>query len=225
MKNICITGDSWGCGEWDKINKKYSVSHKGLEEYLKQDGFNVLNLSKPSASNLGAYEKLKTVQISNFDLILFFHTDPCRDFQHTTSKINLSTYLQKAEEAMQAHLLRLNQLGSKIYLIGGHSKIEKSNTSNFQNLHVLIPSVIEFLCPNISQSYYCRNDFLDLIVEHYSSDKEFINFIHDEWTKQNLLYTSEDPRVLNYFHPNKIHANRNAHREIYKEVIKLIESV
>jgi len=39
---ILIAGDSWGCGCWDTNQKVY---HRGLEQYLHDNGHNVINLS------------------------------------------------------------------------------------------------------------------------------------------------------------------------------------
>ena len=224
MKNICITGDSWGCGEWGRIDTKYQILHKGLEHYLKNDGFNVKNLSTGGSSNVRSYQRLKENVLNKFDLILFFYTDPCRDFDNTFHLFDqtLETYLQKANEAMLLNLHQLNQLNYPIYLIGGHSKINEDDVVNFKNLNVFIPSIIELLCPNFNHSYYSKTRWLDYIVENYSHDKQFIDFIYDNWKKQNLLFDTNDEKILYYFHPDGMHANRYAHYEIYKKVIELL---
>ena len=52
---ILITGDSWGCGEWDGLNVDYRVTHAGIEQYLRDDGYDVENISIGGNNNLMSY--------------------------------------------------------------------------------------------------------------------------------------------------------------------------
>jgi len=51
---ILIAGDSWGCGAW----KNYKVYHRGLEQYLYDSGYSVVNISCPAGSNENTVERL-----------------------------------------------------------------------------------------------------------------------------------------------------------------------
>jgi hypothetical protein len=82
-------GDSWGAR---KISNKdpieqavgYDPQKLIVDQLLEQRGHTILNISKNGASNFG---QLKTLRYSilennlvNFDYIIWFHTEPVRDF-------------------------------------------------------------------------------------------------------------------------------------------------
>jgi hypothetical protein len=77
-----ILGDSFGLGEWE-VNSGIMelVPNTGLDFYLKQLGHSTTNASAGSASNFGqlrnAYWRLK--EDSDYDYIIWFHTEPIRD--------------------------------------------------------------------------------------------------------------------------------------------------
>jgi len=102
MKIICV-GDSWGCGEWTKdffddnpTNapnliwqpqlQKYALSSiipdTSCSYYLTQMGHEVDNYSIGGDSNLNQLEILedKLSENSNYDYIIWFFTEPVRDF-------------------------------------------------------------------------------------------------------------------------------------------------
>ena len=51
---ILISGDSWGAGAW----KDGKVYHRGLEQYLHDDGHSVVNLSIGGGSNFHSIERI-----------------------------------------------------------------------------------------------------------------------------------------------------------------------
>lgn len=53
---IVIAGDSWGCGCWDT---EQTVYHRGLEQYLYNDGHQVINLSEGGLSLEFTAQRLK----------------------------------------------------------------------------------------------------------------------------------------------------------------------
>jgi len=78
-----ILGDSWGRGEWQIVNSTNMevVPNTGLDYYLQQMGHIVHNVSAGSACNFGqlrhTYWQLQ--ENSNYDYIIWFHTEPVRD--------------------------------------------------------------------------------------------------------------------------------------------------
>jgi len=79
---IIIVGDSWGCGEWiDGSN-----THRGLEQYLLDDGYEVINLSIPAGSNKSSLQSLKNFLIdgdlTNLVKIFYFWTEWHRDLRN-----------------------------------------------------------------------------------------------------------------------------------------------
>jgi hypothetical protein len=81
-----IIGDSWGIGEYLRIDgKSEPIPNTGLEFYLIQLGHIVTNISSGSASNFGqlrhAYWHLR--EQSDYNYIIWFHTEPIRDIVET----------------------------------------------------------------------------------------------------------------------------------------------
>jgi hypothetical protein len=79
-----VLGDSWGVGEWKKINGQLeSVPNTGIDYYLATQGHTVTNISAGSAGNFGqlrrAYWTLH--DHSDYDYIIWFHTEAMRDIQ------------------------------------------------------------------------------------------------------------------------------------------------
>jgi hypothetical protein len=96
MKTILIGGDSWGCGEWAWLSKrKYGVSHLGLEQYLVDDGFSVVNCSEGGSSNRNSIDRVaRQLELGNYDHIIWFQSDPLRDLKYTTFNSLFTSYQQ-----------------------------------------------------------------------------------------------------------------------------------
>jgi hypothetical protein len=84
---LIIIGDSYGVGEYQILHHKMEpIANTGLDFYLKNIGHTVDNLSAGSASNFGQIRNLKThltEKNSNYDYVIWFHTEPIRDIVET----------------------------------------------------------------------------------------------------------------------------------------------
>jgi len=81
-----ILGDSWGCGEYSKLSKNLlPIPNTGVDYYLRNLGHTVTNEARGGSSNFGqlrhAYWTLK--ENSDYDYIIWFHTEPLRDIVNT----------------------------------------------------------------------------------------------------------------------------------------------
>jgi hypothetical protein len=74
-QSILIVGDSWGKGE---MGANYTIAHPGVNLYLSELGYEVI----PRAYN-GGNNRLscKMIEDNPSDFIIFFFTDPTRDYQ------------------------------------------------------------------------------------------------------------------------------------------------
>jgi len=89
---ILIAGDSWACGEyhpdWTKRDVELDrlITHGGLSEFFRDDGYQVLNLAYPGGSNIGSFRRLRDYFVSNpehkIEKVFVFQTDWCRDIDH-----------------------------------------------------------------------------------------------------------------------------------------------
>ena len=87
--NLCIMGDSWGSRHvvdrlpdesMDEYRKKQSI----ITQLLEYKGHSVVNIAEGGASNFGQLKKLRynvlEKKLVDFDYIIWFHTEPARDF-------------------------------------------------------------------------------------------------------------------------------------------------
>lgn len=97
---IIVAGDSWGRGEWDKESTE---THNGLEQYLVDDGYKVLNISIPDANNLQVlYALEKTLaelhlvdKLKHVTQIFLFQTSWTRDFRKIIDP-NIGSFVKKS---------------------------------------------------------------------------------------------------------------------------------
>jgi hypothetical protein len=211
-----ICGDSWGCGEWGYIaHNEYTILHGGLAQYLEEDGYETVNISKGGSSNLGAVHRLKQFAQSNpIDqyTIVWFQTDPFRDVEPLSVVNDISTIeelLIKQKTLLEAVYTELNSIGVKILCIGGTTKLSIS-ISNYSNLIPVIPSVIEMLdsnliCPEIWMSNWVES------INRYTNE-DLLDFILANKRIQDSLFTHK------LFIPDGRHPNRASHKIIYNHL-------
>ena len=87
---IIIAGDSWAAGEWNNLVIQY-VQHAGLAQYLTNDGYQVVNLSRPAGSNYDTWNRLENFLMSNpyakIEKIFVFQTEWERELLLQTKEI------------------------------------------------------------------------------------------------------------------------------------------
>lgn len=206
---IVILGDSWGCGEWSAKSDPYRVTHRGLELYLNECGCNVTNLSKAGGSNKEMVEVLhRTLHIYDPKFIFWFQTDPMRDlrpYNQATFPKSISEVIELSGQLLNDTYADLNRLGVKIHCMGGTSKLQKS-IENYPNLIPLIPSIIEmFGGPEID---FWISDWINADDLRFSD--EFLQELENH--PQHIL-----PKE--WFFPDGVHANREAHRKIFELIL------
>jgi hypothetical protein len=84
---IIIAGDSWGAGEWNN----FVIQHAGLAQYLTDDGYQVVNLSRPGGSNYDIWNRLENFLMSNpyakIEKIFVFQTEWERELLLQTKEV------------------------------------------------------------------------------------------------------------------------------------------
>ena len=216
MKTILIGGDSWGCGEWNWLTKrKYGVSHPGLEQYLVNDGFSVVNCSQGNSTNKESIERVAhQLNLGDYDHTVWFQSDPLRDlrpYANFNSQFNsYQQLLEYSNKLLNSHYKMLNQLDNKVICIGGCSKLD-SDIGNYENLIPAVDSMIELLLPNFSAPTVWCSDWIhavdtsinETLLDRLLVDKKTQDQIGDE----------------SIFKPDGFHPNRDGHRILY-EVVK-----
>jgi len=214
MKKILIIGDSWGCGEWDRVGN--SIRHTGLQHYLRRRYYNVYNASIPLSSTLELAEQIKThIERVGPDYIVAFVPPP---FRHGYKGFWLESnvwqdYVDREHEAAQNGLFEMYKAskGVPVILLGALQKLYNDWIVNYENMQIAIPSLIEFADPNTTHFDVWVTDFCK--DAPYSTSIEVVdNVFHN-------LKLWDDARYRDSLYPDLAHPNRKVHWRIYKHLI------
>lgn len=208
--HILITGDSWGCGEWENRNGDFNNWHTGIEQYLKEDGYSVENVSVGGANNLQSLDAIKNKQ---FDHLIFFFTDPLR--QATYAEFVTISPKQIVKDHTEQILQALEKYPS-VTLIGGCVKIHSNGRTQYN-----IPSISQLVIPDFEDSEYMSSwEWEDHWKNLTNPSDEFKHEIIDIYEKADKKYNlwKNNPKL---FWPDGLHANRHAIKIVYEHMINL----
>ena len=207
--NILITGDSWGCGEWDGLDVDYCITHSGIEQYLRNDGYTVENVSRGGHNNL---ESLEAINGRVFDHLIFFFTDPLR--QATFDEFSTLSPKTIASQHTKYVLCQLEQY-PLVTLIGGCSRVEAPN------LRYVIPSFSELVVPRFNDTPYMtshewESHWMNIKNPSNQFKKEILEITDSASRKYQLWKDNPD-----LFWPDGLHGNRKAIRLVYNQMLLL----
>lgn len=245
-KVVVIAGDSWGCGEWSRRGpgNDYYISHPGLAQYISDDGYTVVNLSQPGAGNGMIADRLRlffeTSPGINVQTVIVFQSDFMRDnairFPGGPGSflydgiVNDSRDMKDFESrAVSAFYYSLSGLAKQhqinIYLIGGHCDTEwlDAFSREYPGVKVICQSMFNFLMnddhridtPMFSCYDIGAMDLLPALKERFGID------LGDrlELPEQRSKSMGSCPE---FFYPDNLHANRQGHEKLYKEIVRKI---
>jgi hypothetical protein len=216
--HLVTSGDSWSKGEWDIINKKHTVSHQGINQYFADDGYKVVNLH--GFSNKISIKKLeKYLETNSPDVILYFFTDPFRDFTDPSNSsifykisktlTSINNFQDMHEKLINDTLKKLDSLNKKIYVLGGCQRLEKRK---FNNIEIFLESVSEFICNDYKHPKFWDSGW-SFYIDFKNLDKKFFYFIEEQNKLQWNMLTDQ---YASQFRPDGFHPNRHGHYKLYK---------
>ena len=230
-----IAGDSWGCGEWELVDKNCVLSHPGLEQYLKDEGLDVINLSKGGSSNFDTVTRLSSWfdRFSDDPIsgIFVFQTEYTRDYKHYRMQAdhgadawNIKKFSDLSDKWIGRFYVRLSEIAQnyqcKIYLIGGISDTLWVNNmdSVYPGCHILCQSLTNLLLYNEHRiaspvlSWYSKNDenLLNRVKPLIKDTKQMLKAITMGFERESLLRENPD-----LFYPDGIHPNRQGHKMLF----------
>ena len=205
---ILITGDSWSQGEWNGPK----TTHKGIEQYLLDDGYDVVNVGQGGYNNIQAFDAIK----KDFDHLIFFWSDPLR--QATWGELNNKTPLQIIEKHTDYYMEQLDSF-PLVTLIGGCAKVKYYNY--IPNIKYVIPSMSETIVPEFEDSPYMASHEWENIWQNLKNPttqwkQEILEISDLTDRKYNLWQERKD-----YFWPDGLHANRKGARIVYDHMLNL----
>jgi hypothetical protein len=232
-----IIGDSWGLGEFDPAGPECTlVPNSGLDYYLTKLGHEVVNTSMIADSNFGQirYARYSFLEHdSNYDYVIWFHTEPIRDIIYTAwsdseeqeqfkdfhnmnyadamEYINLQNYKYVERELYNVYRV-------PFIVIGGVGKLSNS-IHNFSFAKHTIPSWFsELLGVEVKENDFKFKD-IDKILEHFS-----------KYDKQGILDAieyAEKVQSIASTHPNFPdggHTCRSAYQQLAHRIIEMISN-
>jgi hypothetical protein len=210
---ILIGGDSWGNGEWPQ-----ETNHRGIWQYFEEDGHEVMIKSVPGESNKNTIPHMCNyiTEKYNHDYIFWFQSDPLRDLRPyddfgKTIK-NYQDLLEQSEIILDKNYRELNnRTTSKIYCIGGCSKLNLKLISKYENLIPIVESLTELIFDDYVHPKLWHSDWLK-VVDIF--ELETINLLLDDKRKQDSL--AEVDKYREYFWPDGYHPNRKGHKVLYE---------
>jgi hypothetical protein len=236
---ILIAGDSWGCGEWQRHDKRFgaTLAHKGLHQYLLDQHYETINLSMPGGSNIIAAQRIDDFVLNNSHLlknttmILIFQTEWIRDLaQMTAEQIeeHLSYgYQYLCQRVLSKFYYKLSEIHAKtgitIHLIGGCSDtvwIEKF-TQEYPGVKIACQSVTNLLINQNSQTNRPVYTVFD------GTSEPWVRFLYSKLDKSDLKLLSDDIDLgetrlqewtdhQQWFYPDGLHANRQGHLVLFE---------
>lgn len=214
-KKILITGCSYGCGEWS--NNPYGNTHKGIAAYLEEKGYTVTNVSKPGANNCVALENIKKIH-KEFDYVIFLLTAVSRDVNSYFPYDSTVSALDNANKIANRVIEEIYKVcGTKTILVGALYKVPTNNLkflAQFNGVDILIPN------NKFPESYFNPHDLMSLHngpghIDLKTFKKEILK-CNDEYFWKTM---EEHPE---YYQPDGVHWNREAHRIITEEILKYL---
>lgn len=220
---ILLAGDSWGCGTWVNTlpNEPYGVVHKGIEQFMIDDGIEVLNISEGGLSNSEIIRKLVCVRkIHTYDYIFFIQSDPLRDLKNSIGVEDKIKWFEDYEHLLKIRDQQLtktyvklnqfsNQIGVKIHMLAGCSKIDKKLIEPYNNLICVIPAIIEFLCPNSSPDIWIQGNWHKFIDDKWSLETI------DKLIEQHDILLENQKKCI-YFKNDWAHPSAEGYRKVYE---------
>lgn len=238
VRPIIIVGDSWGCGEWRAQGADYTVLHSGLEEYLRQDGHQVINLSQGGISNLDIYHRLKNHLLRFPDhcdtKIFVFQTDYTRDSKHAAMQCdfgvddwnNIQSIHDFSSRWVERFYLRLSELSItyalQTFIIGGCS-----DTIWFDNMPEDYPG-LNIACQSMTNLLVTGNSRITRpVFSWYTAQcEDLVKTVKIQIPPENLASlvddlthgASRESTLLEHpqwFYPDGKHPNRFGHKKLY----------
>lgn len=219
--NIVIAGDSWSQGEWSIINGDYKNTHRGLEKYLLDAGYNVINVGCGGNTNNQSLESLENELLSaTYDYCIFFFTDALRQI----SQFELTN--DEPYNVIHSHINyvinKLNYLIEKFQLkfiiIGGNA--EFNPVQPHYATHI-VSNMVSLLDPKFINLPYSQSvEWVQLLATNPT-----LSVVQKEqWTEiiKNSNLIADQRRNSNWFADGN-HPNRESHKILFDHLLSVLK--
>lgn len=230
---ILLAGDSWGCGVW-RTSKTPSIPlsgvvHTGIEQFLKDDGHDVLNISWGGANNTDIIKRmLPLVYRYSFDYVFYIKTDPLRELYPANveyipdlEQLKFKNY-QEILNAVEAHSFncyeKLSKLPIKVNMLGGCGTINENLLKNYDNLNLVMSSIPKYLCPDYEiPEIWLGSDWYKKVDKSWSL--ECIDKLLEQQKKMEYL-----PQNCKHFLKDHAHPDEEGYYKVYQYIKETVLS-
>lgn len=260
MSRILIIGDSWGCGEWGHLCKEhlvlkencgckppnipqiYAVTHPGLEQYLRERGCFVTNISRGSGSNMESLFGAEKACWWTYDYVFWFFTDPLRDWEPESVRrsasenkgvLDLPAFMEAyrhntlipldyaSEMIANSDRCMPGHKHNKFHIIGANHNPSNDLVASYEFLNMGCRSMTELFCPDIKPSVYKGLVQFNRQRVNYYKDIKFSEELVDYLEHEQDLF--EQYRFLwpeEFCFGGDSHPNRLAHKLLFGHLNK-----
>ena len=215
---IAIIGDSWGCGEWNFVPGVVgtTITHTGLEQYLKDDNHKVVNLSRAGNQNFESVDSLeKYLQEATVipTTVFWFVTCPLRWPRGIVYNNPNEFGIQQLTIVLEYANYLAEKYNLTIYALGGLCDIPSEITQlQFTKIKIPIPSISSLLIADFPKSM-----FGEIKEIHHIKIKELALDVINEIEKKFNVF-----RVAENLFPDGGHPSKKVHYEIFKQIKKYL---
>lgn len=217
IMRILSIGDSWSAGVWDVVDGKHKSVDIGyqkiLQKYATVDNFWAFS-NKESIINFEKYYK-------EYDIVLFFVTDPLRDLSSSLKSYAFNMDgIKTVDDLNFAHKILLNstlqylKYYKNLYLIGGCQSL-----LHLQDENILIHSVSSL----VTDKQYTQHKLWDSgwggCMDFDTADKSLVNYIWEIRKQQELM----DTKFKKWFYPDGYHPNKYSNNILGNELVKKLK--
>ena len=197
-------------GEWP-LKQEDGIQHKGLEQYLLDDGHDVVNIAEPGDTPTVILDCLK-LQKTKYDYVFLFLVEPFAEIKEDSfwnKNLTYEDYYKRHKDQIQLFVKSLDTLSiGPIKLIGGSAKCLPEYIEN-TSIEIAIPSVIELLIPGMRQ-YEMNFQYHYHLLDTSNIDQKTIDKVLIQAEKWDRIFKNP------IMHPDGEHPNREGHYKIYK---------
>lgn len=229
MKYIVI-GSSWASGEWDwdpEHGKK--IIHRGLQQWLIDQGHEVIDLSRAGTGNIDSARRLifniQRDNIQNVSAVIAFFTDFIKDWHqaNSTDISHYNTINQVGEKFAQEYYQLLGEaaglLDTQAIVVG--SDVDVIPAPMPTNVQIGCQSFVNLCCndapdvdvPVLSMFDRTTVDLIRQLHQHANAGhlEDLLDHVDRGIARSNLLANTQQ-----WFWPDGIHANRQAHYKLLR---------
>ena len=211
---IAIIGDSWGCGEWNFVDgtEGVTVTHLGLEQYLKTDGYTLVNLSRGGNQNIESINALEEYIETTTVIpttIFWFVTCPLRQPGGTIYNDPKEFGIQQLTIVFEYANYLAEKYNLTLYALGGLCDIPvEISRLLFNKIKIAIPSISSLVIRDFPKSM-----FGEIKEIHYIKIKELSVDVMNKIEKKFNAFQIAENWFTDFGHPSK-----EAHYKIFKQI-------